>query len=111
MTLSTAVYALLSGLVPSIIWLLFWLREDTDHPEPRWLVAACFIGGAISVVVAIFAEKYVGDIVSDQNLRYTLWAAIEEIVKLATVCIIALNSSYNDEPIDAMMYIITVALG
>jgi hypothetical protein len=57
------------------------LREDS-HKEPRSLIAALFFGGMLSVVAAIFCEKLVAMIVVDQNLQYTLWAAIEEILKL-----------------------------
>ncbi len=121
-TFTAVIYSLIAGAVPAFVWLVFWLREDAVHPEPRGLIAATFIGGVIAVVVAIFAENSIHDIVTDQmprfiswlsneNLRYTLWAATEEIVKIVAVAIIALNSSYNDEPVDAMVYCITVALG
>jgi len=107
----TIVYALLASVIPSFIWLVFWLREDALHPEPRSLIATLFIGGIISVVIAIFGEKYISDIINDQNLRYTLWAALEEMVKFGIVIALALNTAYYDEPIDAMIYFITVALG
>ena len=111
MSFITIAYAFLASIIPAFIWLLFWLREDSAHPEPRWLIIASFIGGALAVIVAIFGEKYISDTVNDQNMRYTLWAAIEEIIKFAVVIAIALNTKYYDEPIDAMIYIITVALG
>ncbi len=111
MHFSTLLYALLASIIPAFIWLIFWLREDAIHPEPRWLIGVSFIGGILSVVIAIFGEKYIFDMVADQNLRYTLWAALEEIIKFVTVLIIALHTRYYDEPIDAMIYIITVALG
>ncbi|MEK7501835.1 MAG: PrsW family glutamic-type intramembrane protease [Patescibacteria group bacterium] len=111
MSFTTIVYAFMASIIPAFIWLSFWLREDSAHPEPRWLIIASFIGGALAVIVAIFGEKYISDTVNDQNMRYTLWAAIEEIIKFAVVIAIALNTKYYDEPIDAMIYIITVALG
>jgi len=98
------------GLLPSLIWLWFWLREDAN-PEPRTMIVATFLGGTLSVIAAIFAEKYVAETISDPTLRYTIWAAVEEIVKVIAVAVIALNSGYNDEPIDAMIYCIVVALG
>lgn len=110
MTISLFIFALLAGLLPSLIWLFFWLREDANA-EPRPLLVACFIGGMLAVIVAVFVEKYIADIVSDQTLLYSLWAAFEEIAKFVAVALIALHSGYNDEPIDAMIYCITVALG
>jgi RsiW-degrading membrane proteinase PrsW (M82 family) len=105
------VYALLAGLVPSFIWLFFWTREDRIHPEPRSLIAGTFLGGAFVVLLAVIGEKYVAELVSDPVIRYSAWAAIEEVLKFAAVGIIALHVSSNDEPIDAMVYCIVAALG
>lgn len=103
-------YAILAGLLPSLIWLVFWTRED-KHPEPRTLLAGCFLGGMLSVVAAYYAEQYLAGLVTTENLRYVLWAGAEEIVKFIAVAAIALHTLSNDEPIDAMIYCITVALG
>ena len=110
MHLSTFVYALLAGVLPSLVWLWFWLREDS-HPEPRWLIVITFLGGFLAVIASIFAEKFVSDLNLSESLRYTLWAGVEELTKFIAVAVIALNTDYNDEPIDAMVYCITVALG
>jgi protease PrsW len=105
------VYALMAGLLPSFIWLYFWSREDILHPEPRTILAASFLGGSLVVFAAIFAEKYIGTLVADQSSRYVLWAIIEEVFKFVAVAFIALRTRANDEPIDAMIYCITIALG
>ena len=99
------------GLLPALAWLWFWRREDSAHPEPRFLIAASFVGGILAVIIAIFGEKFIADTVNDQNMRYTLWAALEEIIKFGTVITIALNTKYYDEPIDAMIYMVVAALG
>jgi RsiW-degrading membrane proteinase PrsW (M82 family) len=104
-------YAFLAGIVPSFIWLYFWTREDTAHPEPRFLIALTFLAGSISVLVAIFAENYVAGLISDPTIKYTVWAAIEEILKMTAVGLVAMTTAYNDEPIDAMIYFIVGALG
>jgi RsiW-degrading membrane proteinase PrsW (M82 family) len=69
------------------------------------------LGGIVAVIVAVFVEKYIADIYTDSTVRYTLWAAAEEILKFVAVAIIAFRSKENDEPIDAMIYCIVVALG
>jgi len=111
MSTTTIVYALLSGILPALLWLWFWLKEDNLHPEPRSLIFKTFIGGVFFVILAIIIEKFIADITTDQTTRYILWAATEEIVKFIAVALIALHSKYVDEPIDAMIYCITVALG
>ena len=40
-----------------------------------------------------------------------VWAAIEELVKFSAISLVALRSVYFDEPVDALIYMITVALG
>jgi RsiW-degrading membrane proteinase PrsW (M82 family) len=108
---STFIIALLAGVLPSLLWLWFWLREDTN-PEPKWFILIAFLGGFVAVIAAIFAERYIAGLtIYNNSLRYTLWASVEEIFKFIAVAVIALNSGYNDEPIDAMVYCITVALG
>ena len=69
------------------------------------------MAGCASVVIAIFGEKWIADLARNEALRYTLWAALEEIVKFTVVGVVALRTRWNDEPIDAMIYAITVALG
>lgn len=105
------IYALLAGILPALLWLFFWLREDSIHPEPKSMIVASFIGGMVVVIVAIILERYAYDVVTDQNYRYIAWAAIEEVSKFIAVAIVALHSKHMDEPIDAMIYCITVALG
>ncbi|HEY4504071.1 MAG TPA: PrsW family intramembrane metalloprotease [Candidatus Paceibacterota bacterium] len=111
MNLTTIIYALLAGIIPTFIWLIFWLREDNIHPEPRRLIALSFLAGCLSVIIAIIFEKFAQDVISNTAYKYMAWAGIEEILKFIAVAIVALNSKYLDEPIDAMIYCITVALG
>jgi len=111
MTSTALFYAILAGVIPSLIWLFFWLREDGTHPEPRFLLAGTFLGGMLAVLIAIIGEHAIASFVTDLSLRYTAWAALEEIVKFALVTLIALRTIHNDEPIDAMIYCITGALG
>jgi RsiW-degrading membrane proteinase PrsW (M82 family) len=100
----------MAGVIPSLIWLWFWLREDS-HAEPRSLIAATFVAGMLAVLFAIIGEKLVSDFISDQSMKYTAWAAIEETCKFIIVGIVALSARSNDEPIDAMIYCIVCALG
>jgi RsiW-degrading membrane proteinase PrsW (M82 family) len=102
--------AFLAGLVPTLFWLWFWLREDKVRPEPKILIATAFIAGMCVVPVALplqqFAtERFVGD-----NLIF-VWVIIEEILKYSAALIVVLWNRAVDEPIDAIIYMITIALG
>lgn len=111
MLLTNIFYALLAGILPALLWLWFWLKEDNLHPEPRNLLTITFIAGCVSVIIAIIFEKVAQDLITDSVYKYIAWASIEEIVKFIAVGVVALHSKYLDEPIDAMIYCITVALG
>ena len=47
-------FAILSGAVPAIFWLWFWLREEEDdHHESITLVIISFLLGGLIVFIAI----------------------------------------------------------
>lgn len=103
--------AVLTGLLPSFIWLYFWLRRDRLRPEPFGLITFCFVLGATGVLLAIPAQKFIQELVSNRNTEIVIWAAIEELLKFLPVSFVALKSRFNDEVIDPAMYMISSALG
>jgi RsiW-degrading membrane proteinase PrsW (M82 family) len=111
MAFNAFLYSLIAGLLPSLLWLFFFIHEDNAHTKHRVIIFSCFLGGMVAVLIAVFAEKAIADAVSDSTTRYTLWAAFEEIIKFLVVAAIALRSTANEDPVDAMIYCATVALG
>jgi RsiW-degrading membrane proteinase PrsW (M82 family) len=99
------------GVLPALAWLWFWRREDAKHPEPRRLIALAFFGGVVAVAIVIPLEKFVASYLISQTIIFTAWSAIEEITKYSAARFTVLNRKENDEPIDATIYMITVALG
>jgi protease PrsW len=104
-------YALIAGILPPLVWLFFWLREDRSNPEPKGLLTGTFFAGMLAVVLAIPIEQYISTLGLDQSSQYIAWAAVEEFLKFIAVAVVALRSRAYDEPIDAMIYSMTVALG
>lgn len=108
----TIVIAIISGLLPAIIWLWFWLKEeDSHHPEPRGLIFLSFLTGALLVLFAIGLQRFVEPYLLNDTLKLTTWAGIEEILKFLGVVIIVFGTGHIDEPIDFPMYFIAVAIG
>lgn len=117
--LTTLLFAVFGGILPALFWLWFWLKEDGAHPEPRGKIAAAFLMGMGMVFLALPLERIACSLIvngscnllgGNETLAITL-ALIEEIVKFLGVYIVAFHSRYFDEPVDALIYIITVALG
>ena len=103
--------AMAGGMLPALAWLWFWLREDSKHPEPRRLIALAFFAGMCTVALAIPLEQYVGTLLHTQILTFSAWSAIEETLKFLACLIAVLWRKDNDEPIDSVIYMVTVALG
>ncbi|MEI6022676.1 MAG: PrsW family glutamic-type intramembrane protease [bacterium] len=104
-------FAILSGLLPSVIWLYFWMRHGRGEHEPLGLIIFCFICGALAVLIASPLEAATKGILDHNITRIATWASIEEVLKLVACSLIALHSDYSDRPIDPAMYLIATALG
>ena len=102
---------MLGGILPALAWLWFWLREDSKHPEPRRLIALAFLAGMVAVGIVIPIEQFVAAQIGMGTTTFTLWSIIEELTKFAIAYATVLRLRDNDEPIDAVIYMVVVALG
>jgi len=102
--------ALLGGFVPALFWLWFWLREDAARPEPKVLILSSFIAGIAVVPIVLPLQQFAVERFSGENLVF-VWVIIEEVVKYAIALAIVLWNKAVDEPIDCIIYMISVALG
>jgi RsiW-degrading membrane proteinase PrsW (M82 family) len=114
--------AIAGGVLPALAWLWFWRREDDKHPEPRRLIALAFLAGMVTVAVVIPIEQFVAPyLTTAQSLIaatlpastfvFLAWSAIEEICKYLAARWSVLRRREDDEPIDPVIYMVTVALG
>ena len=120
-------YALLLffGLIPSIIWLLYYLRKD-KHPESNKKIIKVFCFGMLIAIPTALIElgvldqiKVIKDLpffASNQilflALKYFLVVALlEELMKYLIVKKEVFSAPEFDEPVDIMLYMIICALG
>ena len=114
--MASIIFVLIIGVFPAIFWLWFWLHEDKTRPEPKPLIGIMFLLGCLAIFPAYFLEKSLGadsNLLSQDNLLWVviLLATIEEGLKYAVVYAGALKTRFYDEPVDAMIYMVTTALG
>lgn len=113
--------ALILGVLPSFVWLLYYLKSDI-HPEPKSIILEVFILGMVSGGAAIGFQYLLTRLSnSDPTLKYLFmafpilliagWAFIEEYVKYLAAKIRILHDAAFDEPTDAMIYLISAGLG
>lgn len=102
--------AILGGVLPAIFWLWFWLREDRKKPEPTGLIVRTFIAGMAVVPLALPLQKLALEMFDGISL-ITVWVIIEETLKYSVALLVILWHKAVDEPIDYIIYMITIALG
>jgi RsiW-degrading membrane proteinase PrsW (M82 family) len=104
-------YALVGGILPALFWLWFWLREDKLHPEPRGHLLMVFLGGMAAVALVYPLQRLAFDAFGLTASTLFLWASAEELAKYIVVAVLVLYTVDYDEPVDALIYMITAALG
>ncbi len=97
------------ALLPSLAWLFFFLKEDV-HPEPKRLIIYLFSLGALSTIPALLVQFGFNIFVSGPFAIIVL-AFTEEIFKFLAAYFGARGEPAYDEPIDAMIYMTSTALG
>ncbi len=102
--------AFLASLIPALFWLWFWLREDKVRPEPKALIASAFVSGMIVVALVLPMQKFAMSRFEGNEL-ILVWVIIEEILKYIAALMVVLWNKAVDEPIDTIIYMITIALG
>jgi RsiW-degrading membrane proteinase PrsW (M82 family) len=102
--------AFLSGLIPALFWVWFWLREDSRKPEPFFLIAISFIAGMAVVPIALPLQKVAIDLYSGLDVMI-VWVVVEELMKYAVALAIIFWNREVDEPIDMVIYMVVLALG
>jgi len=118
------IYILL-GILPSSVWLFYYLNKDL-HPEPKKMILKIFFYGSI-VTLPVFIvqigsawllERFHGipffisyPIVPSLLKWFFIIALTEELGKYIVVKFGVLNSYLVDEPLDIMLYMVVAALG
>ena len=111
MTLLSLGYAFLGGLLPSLIWLYFLLKEDSRCPEPRRMIALAFVAGMVAVPIVLPMEQFAQAHLAGRLHVLTAWALIEEVMKYVMAAVFIFWRSAVDEGPDYVIYMLTVALG
>lgn len=116
--------ALAGALIPCLLWLRFFYRRDRYDPEPPGLILKLFLIGALPVAfIAGFANSVVfaaltgGDVAGPRGVAaFGLLAVViapitEETLKYLGASAGARRHPAFDEPVDGMVYGVTVGLG
>lgn len=116
---------LLFGILPSLIWLFYYLSKDL-HPEPRRLILKIFLWGALITFPVYLIQKNLSGLLDQVQLFpflhsypfaieiirwFLIIAFTEELLKYLVVKLGVMGSYALDEPVDIMLYMVVAALG
>lgn len=119
------------GILPSLVWLFYYLRKDL-HPEPKQMILRVFLWGMLATIPALFFQIFLSlglDKLQYFSLLY--WSSVppflsagivlvkwflvialsEEVAKYLVVRGVVFGSRELDEPLDLMLYMVVAALG
>lgn len=115
--MSSYLFPLAVGLVPSLVWAWFFIREDEARPEPKRLLIYAFLAGIGATFFVIGPQLILQKFIAGAGLaQYGFWSllvlcAVEEIFKFLAIYLTVARRKEFDEPLDAMIYMIIAALG
>jgi len=113
------------GVLPSLTWLLYYLKKDL-HPEPKRMIIKVFLYGALATVPVFFIQIGLSHLLSKLEtiaffteypmaIEILKWffviALTEELFKYLAVSTNVFGSWALDEPLDIMLYMVVAALG
>jgi len=117
----TLIIASLCGILPIALWLIFFLWQDIKKPEPlKWIGILFLLGMAITPFVWFIENYFINLLHVEINdtlpffisaFIYLGVAGIEELAKFFSAVLFLKKNKYFDEAIDAMIYLIVLALG
>src|SRR3989344_3179357 len=90
--------AIVGGIIPSLLWLWFWLKQEENKPEPKLILALVFFVGMIAVIFVLPIQKFIQGNIESPNLLLVLWASAEEVIKYLAALVVLLRTTHIDEP-------------
>jgi RsiW-degrading membrane proteinase PrsW (M82 family) len=106
------------AVVPCLVLLVFIYRLDRYAPEkPRWILVALALGAAAFLPALAVGALVRGGRLGEPTLAavlardFLVVAPLEETLKLSVLVGFAAYRRFFDEPLDAMIYAWTIALG
>lgn len=103
--------ALFFGMVPAMLWLVFWLKARGERSEGTGALTFLFAAGALAACTALPVEHALGQLTSDPYAVTLLWASAEEVLKFLALLAVLVAGVSVEKPVEYALYAIVVGLG
>ena len=108
------------AVIPALLLVRYYYRQDRARPEPKGLVTKVFLYGVLSALVAVPLELLVSQFqraFDPRSIWYSLFKAfivaglVEEYLKLTVVRLTAYRTAAFDEVMDGVVYTVVAGMG
>ncbi len=105
------------SISPGIFIMIFIYNLDEEDQEPLWLLAICFIFGAINLHLDVDILEFIFGYINIENIFLQVGgealtvAITEELLKFIVVILIIYPNKAFDEPFDGIVYSVFVGMG
>jgi len=112
-----AALVLALGFLPGFAWLIFYVKEEETHPEPKRLIILAFAAGIVFGLIAVVFEALLANAALGVGIgtfsiaALVVFALIEEAMKFSAAYLAIGKSRIARNPVDLMIYLIIAALG
>ena len=103
-------YLLSFTILPSLLILWFFVKSD-KFPEPASAIIKVFIWGVIISIPIFFINTYILFKIPEKHIAIFPAAFVEEGFKFLVFYFVVLKLKDFDEPMDALVYGVTISLG
>jgi len=101
------------AIIPGLIVLYYFYKRDKLEPEPKSMIFKTLFLGIMAASIAYFFNIFFGSLVSRNILVTSVLIApfVEEMSKFHTVKFFRFNDKHFSEPMDGIVYGVSVAVG
>ncbi len=106
----TIFWAIVGGVIPTFLWLWFWFNQ-VKKPESTGFLTFMYILGMLCVFIVIPMDAIIQQSGLSQKEYLLAFAIVEEVIKSASVALVAFHRNMIKEPTDFTLFLVTTALG
>lgn len=103
------IICLVLGFLPGIAWLIYFYSKDHYEPEPKRLVILAYFLGSLSTIPISYLYQLIPSSLPFQAILQA--PIIEELTKFSILYLIFFRNKNFNEPLDGMIYGISIGLG
>src|SRR6056297_1130105 len=101
------------AILPGILIIIYFYQRDKLEHEPKWMIVKTFFLGILASSVALFFNTLFGGIFRNNLFIGAVIIApiVEETCKFYSVKFFRFKDIHFSEPMDGIVYGVTVAIG